>query len=99
MNALIEVVGFIGPLICFFVLGVGMWAVGQWLRRKGYGAQLDKIDANVSRTKAITARAVSPFGGTLIGLTRGFSRIPFLGSKRSRAMWDKLDQDQSKHTK
>ena len=21
----------------FFVLGIGMWALGQWLRRKGFG--------------------------------------------------------------
>lgn len=99
MNALIEVVGFVGPLLCFFVLGVSMWAVGQWLRRKGYGARLDKIDASVTKAKTATGQIVSPAGGLLIGLTRGFSRIPLLGNKRNRAMWDELKQDQSKHTK
>ncbi len=28
----------------FFVLGIGMWALGQWLRRKGFGPQLDALD-------------------------------------------------------
>lgn len=30
----------------FFVLGIGMWALGQWLRRKGFGPQLDALDTS-----------------------------------------------------
>jgi hypothetical protein len=27
-----------------FFFGIGMWALGQWLRRKGFGPQLDALD-------------------------------------------------------
>jgi hypothetical protein len=35
-------------IFCLMMLastfGIGMWALGQWLRRKGFGPQLDALD-------------------------------------------------------
>lgn len=92
MTALYGFLGFVLPLVGLFVLGIGLWAIGQLLRRKGYGDQLDKIDGHVTAAKRVTGRVASPLGGAIIGAARGMSRIPLLGSKRSRAMWDDLEQ-------
>ncbi|EJD3148819.1 hypothetical protein M1V18_004392 [Salmonella enterica] len=90
----LEVLNFVLPLVILFVFGIGLWALGQWLRRKGHGERLDKIDARMNKAQRATARMFGPLSGALIGVGRTLSRIPLLGSKNSRAMWDDLE----KHT-
>lgn len=35
---------FAGFVVFAFTFAIGMWAFGRWLRSKGYGPQLDKLD-------------------------------------------------------
>lgn len=99
MAALFQFLGFALPLAGLFVLGVGFWAVGQLLRRKGYGDQLDRIDVRVSNVKRRTGWMASPLSGAVVGVLRGINRVPLLGSKRNRAMWDAFDPKVQQRTK
>jgi hypothetical protein len=74
-----------------FLIGLSLWAIGQWLRRKGYSEQLDKIDAKVSAVQRKTRWLCRPLSGTMVSLGRGLSRTPLFGSRRSRDMWDDLE--------
>lgn len=79
------------PLVGMFFLGLAFWGAGQWLRRRGHGEALDRIDARLSRSKAMATKVLGPLGGVLLGLGSAMSRTPLLGSKRQRAMWDDLN--------
>lgn len=92
MSALYEVAAFVLPLAGMFVAGIAFWALGQWLRRKGHGDLLDRMAVVFGKFQRLTNRVVHPLGGSLIGLSRGFSRIPLLGSKRTRALWERMEQ-------
>jgi hypothetical protein len=92
VNAFYEVLTFILPLAGMFVTGIAFWALGQLLRRKGHGDLLDRLAVVFGKFQRVTGRVVNPLGGSLIGLSRGFSRIPLLGSKRTRALWEQLEQ-------
>lgn len=43
-----------------FVLGIGMWALGQWLRRKGFGPQLDALDKQYTALQQRVNRLALP---------------------------------------
>lgn len=43
-------------LFAFFLLGLGLWAVGQWLRKKGHGDQLDRIDVRITKSQNVINR-------------------------------------------
>ncbi|EFH6694700.1 hypothetical protein GNY16_20120 [Escherichia coli] len=90
MNTLFAVAMFVG----MFLAGIGFWALGQWLRRRGHGDRLDKIDAKVSKGQRMTARVLGPLSGGFVGVARSLSRVPLLGSKRSREMWDDLEESE-----
>lgn len=92
MTALYELLWFVLPLAGMLVAGIGFWALGQWLRRKGHGDLLDRIGVGLGKVQRLTGQAANPLSGHVIGLVRGFSRIPMLGNKRSRALWDEMEQ-------
>ncbi len=43
-------------LIGFFLSGLGFWAFGQWLRKKGHGEKLDRIDVRVTKSQNVIRR-------------------------------------------
>lgn len=90
MDTLISVAVLVLPLVGLLVVGIGLWALGQWLRRRGLGDRLDQIDTIVTKAQGKTGRVVKPLGGAFVGIASAMSRIPFFGSKRSRQMWDDL---------
>ena len=80
------------PLLLMFVVGVGFWAVGQWLRRRGHGEQLDRLGVRFVIVRHHTYRFLGPlFGNAAVGLGRGLSGVPLLGSKRSREQLNVID--------
>jgi hypothetical protein len=92
MNTAPTLVGFLAPLLLMFCLGLALWGLGQWLRRRGHGATLDKIDARMTEAQRVTVKVLGPFGRLLTGFGRAMSRAPLFGSRRQREMWDDLDQ-------
>ncbi|EOL3511722.1 hypothetical protein U8464_RS23045 [Escherichia coli] len=83
---------FMWPLIGLVIIGIGFWGLGQWLRKRGYGEKLDNIDHKVTKAQRTTAKALGPFSGFLVGMGRGLSNVPLIGSRRSRQMWRELEE-------
>lgn len=65
-----ELALFFLPLLAMFLIGLGLWALGQWLRRKGYSDQLDKIDAKVSTAQRKTRWLFRPLSGAMVSVGR-----------------------------
>ncbi|ATS74322.1 conserved exported hypothetical protein [Xanthomonas citri pv. fuscans] len=95
MNTLLAVVMLLG----MFVTGIGFWALGQWLRGRGHGDSLDKIDAKLSKGQRNVGRILGPLGGGFVGVARTLSRVPFLGNRRSRDMWEDLEDQERQRRK
>ncbi|CZZ75281.1 MULTISPECIES: hypothetical protein [Gammaproteobacteria] len=95
MNTLFAVAMLFG----MFATGIGFWALGQWLRGRGHGDRLDKIDATLSKGQRNVGRFLGPLGGGFVGVARSLSRVPFLGNRRSREMWDDLEEAERQRRK
>ena len=65
----------------FFVLGIGMWALGQWLRRKGFGPQLDALDKQYTALQHRVNRLALPAAAHFYGGMGMLNRMPLFGSK------------------
>ncbi|HGA7692130.1 TPA: hypothetical protein ACITFF_001823 [Salmonella enterica subsp. enterica serovar Virchow] len=89
----------IAMMVGMFATGIGFWALGQWLRSRGHGDRLDKIDAKVSKGQRSVGRFIGPLGGSFVGIARSISRVPFLGNRRSRDMWTDLEEQERKRHK
>ena len=77
------------PLLAMFVVGVGFWALGQWLRRKGRGDQLDRLGVLFVKARHYSYRLLGPlFGRAAVGLNHTLKNVPLLGSKRSGGLFD-----------
>ncbi|SOS32771.1 hypothetical protein CFBP6411_01411 [Pseudomonas syringae group genomosp. 3] len=83
---MMDVLTFAGFVVLASTCAIGMWALGRWLRSKGYGAQLDRLDR---RYTALQLR-VSPFALSasyrMFAGAQTMNRLPLLGSKSSAAL-------------
>lgn len=81
------------PLLAFSTMAavaVSLWAVGQWLRRRGHGDRLDRIARALDVAQQRTGQIARPLGLALIGAGGALTRLPLLGSRGDRAMWNDL---------
>ncbi|MEE4130522.1 MULTISPECIES: hypothetical protein [Pseudomonas] len=72
---------FAGFVVFAFTFAVGMWALGRWLRSKGYGPQLDKLDRQYTALQLrVSPLAMSASYRMFVG-AQALNRMPLLGSK------------------
>ncbi|KTB68144.1 hypothetical protein AO066_00890 [Pseudomonas fluorescens] len=72
---------FAGFVVFAFTFAVGMWALGRWLRSKGYGPQLDKLDRQYTALQLrVSPLALSASYRMFVG-AEALNRLPLLGSK------------------
>ena len=72
---------FAGFVVFAFTFAIGMWALGRWLRRKGYGPQLDKLDRQYTALQLrVSPLAMSASYRMFVG-AQALNRMPLLGSK------------------
>lgn len=72
---------FAGFVVFAFTFAVGMWALGRWLRSKGYGPQLDKLDRQYTALQLrVSPLAMSASYRMFVG-ANALNRMPLLGSK------------------
>ncbi|KPW44193.1 MULTISPECIES: hypothetical protein [Pseudomonas] len=72
---------FAGFVVFAFTFAVGMWALGRWLRSKGYGPQLDKLDRQYTALQLrVSPLAMSASYRMFVG-ARALNLMPLLGSK------------------
>lgn len=81
-----EILMFAGFVVLASTLAIGMWALGLWLRSKGYGPQLDKLERQYAALQLrINPLALSAsyrmFAGAQI-----INRFPLLGSNSSACL-------------
>ncbi|HGS7173717.1 TPA: hypothetical protein ACMEXL_004276 [Klebsiella variicola subsp. variicola] len=74
----------------FFVLGIGMWALGQWLRRKGFGPQLDALDKQYTALQHRVNRLVLPAAAQFYGGIGMLNRMPLFGSKNQVVLVERV---------
>lgn len=66
-------------LYVFAAIGMfGAWKLGQWLRSKGYGAQLNKLEKGYDKIQGYLHPNLNSFTAT----TGAFNRLPLLGNKQ-----------------
>lgn len=72
---------FAGFVVFAFSFAVGMWALGRWLRSKGYGPQLDKLDRQYTAMQLrVSPLAMSASYRMFVG-AQALNRMPLLSSK------------------
>lgn len=80
-------------LISFFLAGLGLWAFGQWLRKKGHSDKLDRIDTRITRSKTVIRRyLINPL---LNGTASALSKAPIFG-KNYRKAFKNIDKQKDK---
>lgn len=74
---------FAGFVVFAFTFAIGMWALGRWLRSKGYGPQLDKLDSQYTALQLrVSPLALSASYRMLVG-AEAMNRLPLLGNKNN----------------
>lgn len=74
----------------FFVFGVALWALGQWLRRKGYGPQLDLLDREYTALQQRVNRLMLPAASHFYSRMSTYNRLPVIGSKSQLVLTERL---------
>ncbi len=72
--------------VLVFTLGIGLWALGQWLRSKGYGPQLDKLDRQYTALQLRISPLALSASYRMIAGAHSMNRLPLLGSKSNAAL-------------
>ncbi len=74
----------------FFGLGIGMWALGQWLRRKGFGPQLDALDKQYTALQHRVNRLSLPAAAHFYGGMGMLNRMPLFGSENQVVLVERV---------
>jgi hypothetical protein len=74
----------------FFVTGVSLWSLGQWLRRKGYGAHLDMLDRECSALQNRVNRLMLPTADRFYRSMNAYTRLPLIGSKNQLVLIERV---------
>ncbi|MFG0408084.1 hypothetical protein [Pseudomonas sp. FYR_11] len=81
-----DILMFAGFVVLASTLAIGMWALGRWLRSKGYGAQLDNLNRLFTALQLRVRPLALSASYRMFAGTRTLSRLPLLGSKNSAAL-------------
>lgn len=77
---------FAGFVVFAFTFAIGMWALGRWLRIKGYGPQLDKLDRQYTALQLrVSPLALSASYRMFVG-AEALNRLSLLGSKNNATL-------------
>ncbi|WP_455913920.1 hypothetical protein [Pseudomonas syringae] len=72
---------FAGFVVFAFTFAIGMWALGRWLRSKGYGPQLDKLDRQYTALQLRVSPLALSASYRMFAGAHNLNRLPLLGSK------------------
>lgn len=72
---------FAGFVVFAFTFAIGMWALGRWLRSKGYGQQLDELDRQYTALQLRVSPLALSASYRLFAGAHTLNRLPLLGSK------------------
>ena len=77
---------FAGFVVFAFTFAIGMWVLGRWLRSRGYGPLLDKLDRQYTALQLrVSPLALSASYRMFVG-AEALNRLPLLGSKNNATL-------------
>ena len=85
-----DILIFAGFAVLVFTLGIGLWALGRWLRSKGYGPQLDKLDRHYTVFQLRVRPLALSASYRMAAGAHSISRLPLLGSKDNAALTQQI---------
>lgn len=77
---------FAGFVVFAFTFAIGMWVLGRWLRSKGYGPQLDKLDRRYTALQLRVSPLALSASYRMFAGAQTMNRLPLLGSKSSATL-------------
>ncbi|RXT81149.1 MULTISPECIES: hypothetical protein [Pseudomonas syringae group] len=83
---MMDVLIFAGFVVLASTFAVGMWALGRWLRSKGYGPQLDRLDRQYTALQLRVSPLALSASYRMFAGVHNLNRLPLLGSKSSAAL-------------
>lgn len=83
---MMDVLIFAGFVVLASTCAIGMWALGRWLRSKGYGPQLDRLDRQYTALQLRVSPLALSASYRMFAGARTMNRLPLLGSKSSAAL-------------
>lgn len=82
MNSILMFAGFV---VLASTLAMTMWAFGRWLRSKGYGPLLDKLDRQCTALQLRVSPLALSASFHMFSAVQHLNRLPLLGSKSNAA--------------
>ena len=83
---MIDILMFAGFVVFASTFSIGMWALGRWLRSKGYGPKLDWMDRHYTALQLRVSPLALSASYHLFSGAHTLNRIPLLGSKTNAAL-------------
>lgn len=83
---MMDILMFAGFVVIASTFAIGMWALGRWLRSKGYGPQIDKLDRQFTALQLRVSPLALSASYRMFSGAQALSRLPLLGSKNNAAL-------------
>ncbi|MDF8317561.1 hypothetical protein [Serratia marcescens] len=83
---MMDILMFAGFVVLASTFAIGMWALGRWLRSKGYGPQLDRLDCQYTALQLRVSPLALSASYRMFSGAQALSRLPLLGSKNNAAL-------------
>ncbi|HIE1918193.1 TPA: hypothetical protein ACXJ9O_001802 [Pseudomonas aeruginosa] len=83
---MMDILMFAGFVVIASTFAIGMWALGRWLRSKGYGPQLDKLDRQFTALQLRVSPLALSASYRMFSGAQALYRLPLLGSKNNAAL-------------
>jgi len=95
---MIEFLMFAGFVVFASTFSIGMWALGRWLRSKGYGPKLDWLDRHYTALQLRVSPLALSASYHMFSGAQALNRLPLLGSKNNAVLNQQvLDSIQAAH--
>ena len=78
---MMDILMFAGFVVLASTSAIGMWALGRWLRSKGYGPQLDRLDRQFTALQLRVSPLALSASYRMFAGAQTMNRLPLLGSK------------------
>ncbi|WP_338724220.1 hypothetical protein V9L16_01455 [Pseudomonas tolaasii] len=83
---MMDILIFAGFVVIASTFAICMWALGRWLRSKGYGPQLDRLDRQYTALQPRVSPLALSASYRMFAGAQAINRLPLLGSKNSAAL-------------
>lgn len=81
-----DILMFAAFVVIASTLAICMWTLGRWLRSKGYGPQLDRLDRQYTALQLRVSPLALSASYRMFAGAQAINRLPLLGSKSNAAL-------------